>query len=82
MSQHRDVVTFRLDQGYRDKMEAQARELGITLSAHIRTVLRNHAERADLKNLSQIVTILARKVQGLEEEIRLLRQEFRDAVEQ
>lgn len=74
------VVTFRMDAAYRRRLEAEAEARGVTLSAHIRTILMNHAERSDLRNVVDVVKLLHERIQRLEGEVKSFRQDFREAV--
>lgn len=75
-----DVMTFRIHSDYRERLEAEAEALGVTLSRHIRTVLMNHSERTELRNISEVLRLLVKKIQKLEGELRQFRSEFEDAV--
>jgi outer membrane murein-binding lipoprotein Lpp len=76
-----DVMTFRMDPDYRRRLEAEADAHGLTLSAHIRSILVAHGERTEIKTVLDVVKILAAKVQALESEIRQFRKDFQDAIE-
>src|SRR3954447_9935524 len=76
MGRNREILTVRLDPHYRERFEAAAKAREMTLSAHVRDILYSHAERTELKNLCDVVKLLARQVRGLEAEITQLRGEL------
>ena len=80
MKSSRGVLTFRVDADYRRRLESEASARGVTLSAHIRTILMNHAERAELRNVVDALKLLHEKLQRVEGEVKGLRREFQEAV--
>ena len=75
-----EVLTFRMDAAYRRRLEDEAKARGVSLSALIRTVLMNHAERADLRNVVDVVKLLHERIQRLEGEVKAFRRDFQEAV--
>ena len=80
MGRNREILTVRLDEHYRERFEAAAKDRQMTLSAHVRDILYSHAEKTELKNLCEVVKLLAKQVRGLEAEIKQLRSDFQDAI--
>lgn len=80
MRRNHDVVTFRLPPDYRERLEAEAKACGVSLSAHVRTILIAHAENSQLKIVYRGLMTVTETLQSLQREVREHRQEFRDAV--
>ena len=80
MSRKHDVLTFRLDPAYREKLEAKARASGLSVSAYLRAIVIEHTEDSRLATLYRGMKTMTESLQSLHHEVREHRKEFRDAI--